>query len=190
MRSTSGKPSKSGATQSSSRTSTRAPGRKRRSAWSEGVASTVSPIERRRTTSTRRTFVQSQRAGASGLASSTPASALGSPTTTSVVESGVVEVVACARVNAPASACLPGLLILDCRLFDDHGGYVVADGINAAAFETLDAARVLLQHDLAAAGRADDLERLDEVRRDCQLFMLLSSAPRSSDAVSSTCFQA
>src|SRR5215210_4909717 len=136
----------------------RAPGRKRRSAWSEGVASTVSPIERRRTTSTRSTRDQSQRAGASGRGAAAP----------SMKGTGAT----CAKGRA--SVCLPRLFILDGRLFDDERGDVVADGIDPAALGTLDAARVLLEHDLTLTGRADDPERLDEIRRDWQLFRLLS----------------
>src|SRR5687768_3148973 len=150
--STSVEPSKRGATQSSSSTSMRACGRKRRSAWSEGVASTVSPMERRRTTSTRPTRDQSQRAGPSGRGSS------------SLTNGG-----ACAA--ARGSACLAGLFILDCRLFDDQRGDVVADGVDASTFDALDAARVRLQLHAAAASRADDPERLDEILRDWQLLL-------------------
>src|SRR5215210_1518923 len=128
----------------------RASGRKRRSAWSDGVASTVSPIERRRTTSTRRTRDQSQRAGASGRGPSTP------PASATPAE--------CA--NGRGSVCLAVPFILDGRLFDDERGDVVADGVDATALGALDAARVLLQHDLPLTGRADDPERLDEIRRD------------------------
>src|ERR1700686_1335288 len=69
-RSTSSEPSSTGPTQSSKRMSIRVFGRNRRKANSEGVVSTVSPIDRNRTTSTRRTSDQSQRAGASGRGSS------------------------------------------------------------------------------------------------------------------------
>src|SRR5689334_13055382 len=100
----------------------RAPGRKRRSAWSEGVAKTVSPIERRRTTSTRRTCDQSQRAGASGRGSSAP-QAVAAPAT-------------CA--NGRGSVCLPRLFTFDRRLFDDEHGDVVADGIDALTLRAFD----------------------------------------------------
>ena len=73
-----------------------------------------------------------------------------------------------------SSVRLSRLFILDGRLFDDERGDVVADGVDPAALGTLDAARVLLQHDLPLTGRADDPERLDELRRDWQLFRLLS----------------
>ena len=60
----------SGATQSSTSMSTWIFGRKRFNAKAEGVAKTVSPIDRSRTSSTLRTSAQSQRGGASGCAAS------------------------------------------------------------------------------------------------------------------------
>src|ERR1700749_270977 len=127
--------------------STRAPGRKRRSAWSEGVASTVSPIERRRTTSTRRTVDQSHSARPSGRASPSPTRRTAS-TPTVLTTSGDAS-------RPRVSARLKRLVILHRCLFDYERGDVVAHGIDAAALCTLDAARVLLQDDAALAGGAE-----------------------------------
>lgn len=60
------------------------------------------------------------------------------------------------------------LVILYGRFFDDERGYVVSDGIDAAALGTSDAGGVRLQLDFAAAGGADDAKRLDELLRDSQ----------------------
>src|SRR6266496_220936 len=59
-------PQRTGATQSSKTMSILVWGKKRRNANNDGVVRTVSPIERRRTTNTRRTADQSQGADARG----------------------------------------------------------------------------------------------------------------------------
>src|SRR5918912_688499 len=139
--STASKPSSRGATQLSSTRSICACGRKRRRASSEGVASTVSPIERRRTTSTRRTPRQSQRAGASGCGSTASSSGASASPARLVQRAGV-------------SGFLSRLFILYNRFVNQHHRNIVTNRIDAPALDALQTAAVILQFDLAPASRA------------------------------------
>src|ERR1700730_2076361 len=114
-------------------------GRNRRKAYSEGVVRTVSPIDRRRTTRTRRTVDQPQRAGASGC---------GSP------PSGVLAK-ARWRTLGDDSIISRRLFIFDPGFVNQHYGNVVANRIDAFAVDALQTAAVGNQFDLGAAGRAN-----------------------------------
>ena len=112
---------------------------------SEGVVRTVSPIERRRTTNTRRTPDQSQRAGASDC---------GSSSMDSVAK-------ARCRTLGEDSIISRRLFIFDLRFVDQHYGNVVANGIDAFALDALQTAAVRFQLNFGAARRANqNLEQL------------------------------
>src|SRR5580765_8777118 len=124
--------------------STWASGKKRFNAKSEGVAKTVSPMDRRRTTRTRRTVSQSQRAGASGCgASSPPDIAIGST-----------------ALNCGDDSTMSRRLfisyVFDRGLVDEHDGNIVADRVNALALDAFQSIAVRLQFHFCFASRASE----------------------------------
>src|SRR5205807_53982 len=134
-----GDPSKTGATQSSSRMSILECGRNLRNAISEGVVSTVSPIDRKRITSSLRTLDQSQRAGASGWAAS-PSKA-------------------CARLRWRAlgddSIICRRLFIFDRRFVDQHHRNIITNRVNTLAVDAFQCAAVRFQLNFGATSRAN-----------------------------------
>src|SRR5690242_20968655 len=105
-------------------------GRKRFNAKSEGVAKTVSPIERSLITSTRCTASQSQRAGANGCGSSSACNVIAASVSTA---RPLVEDPMMSRKLFTSS-------VFDSGFFDQHRGNVVANRVDAftlAAFQRL-----------------------------------------------------
>src|ERR1700752_216174 len=107
--------------------STCASGKKRFNAKSEGVAKTVSPIDRSRTTRTRFTDSQSQRAGASGCGDSSS-------------DSTKPAFVSTTRGRGDGSIMSRRLFIssfFDRGFVDEHDRNVVANRIDAFALDAL-----------------------------------------------------
>src|SRR5882672_5516011 len=162
--STWGKPSSTGATQSSNKMSTAACGRNLFSANSAGVDNTVSPIERSRTTSTRSTVCQSQRAGASGCGDSSRFTLCLRRSRNCGDDSTISRKLFKGRLlngNVSSLFCSPILraalrVVLYRRFVNQHHRNVVADGINAAALDAFQSAAIGLQLDLRLADGASE----------------------------------
>src|SRR5262245_3136300 len=105
-------------------------GRKRRNANSDGVESTVSPIERSRMSNTLRTCDQSQRAGDKGSGVSRP---------------GMASVSNDIDISLGRRTFIGSFF--DRRVVDEHYGNVVADWINALAFDAFQRGSIRLQLD-------------------------------------------
>src|SRR2546423_3751348 len=129
-RSTRSDPSSTGATQSSRRMSIFACGTNLLSANNEGVARTVSPIDRRRTMRILRTLDQSHCAGPSALSSSTYTPGCKRP------------------ARGDDSMICRRLFILDLCFVNQHHGNVVANRLHSLARDAFQSAAVRLQLNL------------------------------------------
>ena len=165
--STCGNPSSTGATQSSSKMSMDACGRNLFNAISEGVDKTVSPIERSRTTRTRSTVCQSHLAAASGCGDSSPRKLCirrsrnwGDDSTISLrLFNGAIQrndSKGCLTLFGSSIFCAAFYPVLYLRFVNQHHRNVVANGVNAPAFNALQGAAIGLQLNPCLAGRAGE----------------------------------
>src|SRR5712691_3586970 len=166
--STCGNPSSTGATQSSNKMSTDACGRNLFSANSEGVDKTVSPIERSRTTRTRSTVCQFHFAGASGCGESSPRR-LCIRRSRICEEDSTISLRLFKRAiqrGCSSSFLLPVFYcVLYRRFVNQHHRNVVANRINAPAFDAFQGAAIRFQLNLRLAGWAG--KYLQQILTDC-----------------------
>src|SRR5258705_1367574 len=150
-----GNPSSTGATQSSSKISILACGRNLFSAKRDGVVSTVSPMERNRTSRTRLTSFQFQIAAASGCGSWSSPRQPCCCNPRSCGDDSTMFFKLC-KACSGSFWCFVCWIVLDRCFVNQHDRNVVADGINAEALHAFQATAVGLQFNFRLTGRAGE----------------------------------